>query len=311
MKKKLILGAAGVLVLAILFAAGNLAYNFHLMQAMNPEGLYFDSDGVRIHYHVAGSGTPVVLVHGLAVNGGINFGARGVISELAEDYQVITLDNRGHGRSDKPHDPEAYGTELCADVIRLMDHLNIEKAHVLGYSMGGFIVLKLATLYPERLLSFAPCGAGWTPDPGPDLRFFDELADALDRGQGYGLLSDRLTPIGRKVSSRNRFLMSVGLSAINDNKAIAAMLRSVSELMVEREALKANQLPALAVVGERDPLRPLAEQMASVTANMQLIITPEADHMSTLRRSAAMDAIKAFLEENAPKEVPETMQDAA
>jgi pimeloyl-ACP methyl ester carboxylesterase len=128
------------------------------------------------------------------------------------------------------------------------------------------------------------------------------------------MLSDRLTPIGKKVRWRNRFFMSVGLSAINDNKAIAALLRSVPELAVSEEFLRANTIPALAIVGERDPLRIFAENMAAVTANMQLIITPEADHMSTLRKPLTVAAIRAFLKENTPtnKNVqPAEQKDAA
>lgn len=298
MKKKLVWISGAAVALVLIAVAGFVGQRIYILQAMNPEGNYFDSDGVRIHYTVHGTGVPVVLVHGLAVNAGINFGARGVISKLAKSYQVITFDNRGHGRSDKPHDTKAYGLELCNDIVRLLDHLHIEKAHIVGYSMGGFITLKFATLYPDRILSFAPCGAGWTPNADEQLKFFFELARDLEEGRGYGLLSDRLTPIGRKVSFMDRFLMTVTLAAINDNKAIAAFLRSVPELHVTEEALRANQLPALTIVGERDPLRFLAEKMASVTPHMQLVITPDADHMSTLRRPTTLDALKAFLKEN-------------
>ena len=91
------------------------------------EDQYFDSNGVKIHYVVEGAGEPVVLVHGFTANIQLQWGMPGIITKLAKDYQVIALDNRGHGKSDKPHDPEKYGPEMINDVIRLMDHLNIKK----------------------------------------------------------------------------------------------------------------------------------------------------------------------------------------
>ncbi len=305
MRKKILLLAAFGLALALV-AVGILAmmgfgYTAYRLAAMNPEYAYFDSDGVRIHYTVDGVGTPVILVHGLAINGGLNFRERDVVGALKDDYQVITLDNRGHGHSDKPHSSASYGENLCDDIIRLMDHLQLEQAHVLGYSMGGFIVLKLAELYPDRLLSFACCAAGWTPRPEEEFDFFQALADELDAGRGYGMLSERLTPIGREVSRRNRLRMSVGLWLINDNKAIAALLRSMPALVVEEAALRQNEVPALALVGDRDPLRPFTEKMAEITANMTLTIVPDADHMSTLRRTEAIDAIKAHLQRHTPE----------
>jgi pimeloyl-ACP methyl ester carboxylesterase len=295
MKRKLILGVLSIAVFLMLAFAAAVAYGIHAAQAMNPEGQYFESQGATIHYREAGTGMPVILVHGLAVNAGVNFNARGLTAELAKQYQVIALDNRGHGRSEKLYDPEAYGTKMCEDIVRLMDHLNIEKAHVLGYSMGGFIVLKLATLHPDRLLSFVICASGWTPEPEKELAFFEEMATTLEQGGNYRALSDRLTPIGKKVSWKNRLIMSYGLKLMNDNKAIAAALRSMPELSIKAEALQTNTLPALAVVGERDPLRPFTEQMAATTANMEIVIVPDADHMSLLRREKAVDAIKDHL----------------
>src|SRR5580658_5080285 len=107
----------------------------NLVQA---EDLFFDSNGVKIHYTVQGKGEPVVLIHGYAVNIPLNWGA--VLPGLAGNYQVIAIDNRGHGKSDKPHDAASYNPKLMAgDTIHLMDHLKIRQAHIVGYSMGGFL----------------------------------------------------------------------------------------------------------------------------------------------------------------------------
>src|SRR6516225_11708196 len=104
---------------------------------------FFDSNGVKIRYLVEGKGEPVLLIHGFTAGIEMQWALPGIIKELAKDYRVIALDNRGHGRSDKPHDAKKYGMEMVNDAIRLMDHLKIKKAHVVGYSMGAMITSKL------------------------------------------------------------------------------------------------------------------------------------------------------------------------
>jgi pimeloyl-ACP methyl ester carboxylesterase len=91
-----------------------------------------------------------VLIHGWAANADM---WQNVISDLSRDYQLIAFDCRAHGRSEKPHEPSQYGQEMVNDVIRLMDHLSIRKAHIAGYSMGVGIVAKLLTEHPERFLT--------------------------------------------------------------------------------------------------------------------------------------------------------------
>src|SRR5258708_40043771 len=90
---------------------------------LHAEDFFFDSDGVKIHYIVEGKGEPVILIHGFAASIAANWGAPGIVKALAENYQVIALDNRGHGQSEKPHDSAAYGLKMTGDVLRLMDHL--------------------------------------------------------------------------------------------------------------------------------------------------------------------------------------------
>ena len=83
---------------------------------------------------------------------------------------MIALDLPGHGGSDKPEKPEAYGPQMAEDVVLLMDHLKIKKAHIVGYSLGGMITVKLLTLHPDRVLSATVGGMGWVQDGGRNLR---------------------------------------------------------------------------------------------------------------------------------------------
>src|SRR5687767_2761185 len=98
------------------------------------EDNFFDSGGVRIRYIDQGAGEPIMLIHG---NGGRleAWTDYGVMQNLARDYRVIAFDARGHGMSGKPHDPTAYGRQMGLDAIRLLDHLKIKQAHIIGYSM--------------------------------------------------------------------------------------------------------------------------------------------------------------------------------
>ncbi|HLI66689.1 MAG TPA: alpha/beta fold hydrolase, partial [Caulobacteraceae bacterium] len=119
------------------------------------------SDGVRIHYQEAGAGVPVVLLHGYISCCDASWFADGMAKALATTHRVIGIDARGHGRSEKPHDPAKYpGDAMPADVIAVLDHLGVQKAHFHGYSMGGGIVAHLMARRPERFISASFGGSG-------------------------------------------------------------------------------------------------------------------------------------------------------
>src|SRR5262249_11244769 len=124
-----------------------------------------------------------VLVHGFTSNVERGWIETGVLPNLAKDFHVIALDNRGHGKSGKPHDPKAYGNEMSEDVVRLLDHLNIQRAHIVGYSMGGAIVVKLLTTHPDRFLTATLGGSAgrrhWTPN---DDRKVETEAGEIEKG---------------------------------------------------------------------------------------------------------------------------------
>jgi pimeloyl-ACP methyl ester carboxylesterase len=167
---------AGLSLTAVLF--------FVLIPSSFAKDSFFDSDGVKIHYVVEGKGEALLMIHPFGVSlQGMSF----AIKDFSNNFQVIAMDNRGHGQSEKPHDPDAYGMNMIEDQIRLLDHLKIKKAHVFGYSMGGRIALGIVGFHPERVLSAIVGGGGWIP-PGQEGEFafgFDRKAvESLEQGKG-------------------------------------------------------------------------------------------------------------------------------
>lgn len=286
-------GAAGFIGLCLIALSGCITHR--------TRGEFFDAQGTPIHYTAQGQGEPIILVHGVAVNADLNWRRPGIIRALAKDYQVVAFDNRGHGLSGKPRGSNQYGMEMVQDVVRLMDHLGLEKAHVAGYSMGGFITLKLLTEYPDRLLSAAPCGAGWERREKDNMTRLDEVANAVEKRGDYGpLLSEvglRRKGFGRvKVMAVNCFF-----NHINDNQAIADAIRSLPALEVTEEQLRANRVPVLSIVGASDPLRRGVDDMEGVLSNHEIVRVPKGTHYTTLNKREMVEALRAFLKQHGAK----------
>ena len=143
-------------------------------------GDFTASDGVRIHWMEAGEGTPVVLLHGYTSCCDAGWFANGIAKELARDHRVIGIDARGHGRSEKPHDPARYdGDRMPKDVIELLDHLEVGKAHFHGYSMGGGIVAHLLARHPGRFITASFGGSGVREE---DAALVKQAADLDPKG---------------------------------------------------------------------------------------------------------------------------------
>jgi len=151
---------------------------------------FTDSHGVKIHYVVQGSGEPVVLIHGLDSSIRMNWGLPGIIHLLSSRYQVIALDLPGYGESDKPADPNAYGQAWVEDVIQLMDHVGCRKAHIIGYSMGGMIALKLIVLHPDRVLSGILGGMGYMSPDSPFVKIWERMRNPSASGAAQLTLTE-------------------------------------------------------------------------------------------------------------------------
>jgi len=115
---------------------------------------YLNNDGVKIYYETEGEGPPVIMVHGFASNLEQNWKQTNWVNALKDSYRLILLDCRGHGKSDKPHEGSYYGYQkMTNDIIRLMEHLSIEKANFFGYSMGAYMTFQLLLRKPQLLMS--------------------------------------------------------------------------------------------------------------------------------------------------------------
>ncbi|MBN1342399.1 MAG: alpha/beta fold hydrolase [Phycisphaerae bacterium] len=224
--------------------------------ARGAEG-FFDSDGVRIRYTDEGAGPPVVLIHGFMASGDLNWRIPGVIRLLAKDYRVITLDNRGHGKSDKPTDVDDYGPKMAQDVLRLLDHLKIAKAHFVGYSMGGLITMKLATIAPDRMLSAVIGGMGW-------LKEGSAVPD----------------PKGRRGTS----------------PPLRACAHAFPTLGITRQELAAINLPLMVVVGTNDRLiKYVVDPFREARPDVPVTMVPGANHINCVFRAEFRNAITEFL----------------
>ena len=250
-------------------------------------------DSVRIRYVMRGSGPPLVLLHGFALSAAMNWIGPGAADSLAAAFTVIVPDLRGHGHSDKPHDVAKYGVHFVTDIVALLDHLGIPKAHVAGYSMGGMIALKLLTAHPERVRAAVLGGAGWPPpDAAPPPFLADWLANLDRAARGEITVTEALSlPGARPV----RAAITAALDR-NDPAALAAVLRGSAGLGVSENDVRAIRIPVHAVLGEMDQgARANVDALARRVPHLTVTILPGLDHRSAMADPRVAQAIRRFL----------------
>ena len=255
----------------------------------------FDSDGVRIHYSDNGDGEAVVLLHGLLGNAEQ---WQGVSTALLDaGYRVVAIDARGHGQSDKPVETDQYGVPMVEDVGRLLDHLGLDRVHLVGYSMGGLVTNRFRADHPKRLLSATMGGFGWM-NPDSPLADTTALAESL-AGADLGPLIAALTPGAPAMPEQQRTAMNAMIFATNDPRAIAAAVRGFRAIDNHTaESLGANQVPSLALVGDEDALLRDVRAMQAVMANLEVVELAGATHLTAQGHPGFLERLLAFLDEH-------------
>ena len=255
-----------------------------------------DAAGVALRFVEAGQGPPVVLVHCYTGTLDSQWIATGVLDGLAADHRVIAFDLRGHGRSGKPHDPAAYGVEMAIDVVRLLDHLRLPRAHVVGYSMGAHLVALLLVRHSDRLVSATLGGATgrrhWSA--ADDARVAIEAGE-MDHGSLRSQIV-RLWPEGRPLPDEARIARSSAHQlAGQDVRALAAIRRSNRAQVVDDAELGRAAVPTLGIVGSRDPYLEDFRSLARVMPALTVETIEGATHGNAVARPEFVTILRAFL----------------
>ena len=247
----------------------------------------FNSDGVEIAYSESGQsrdgGAPVLLLHGFASSAKTNWIDPGWVSFLVEEgFRVIAYDARGHGSSGKPHAPEDYAQpHMPEDARRLLDHLSVPQAHVMGYSMGARMTAFLALRHPVRVRSAIFGGLGINMIKG--LGGTQEIASGLEAATAAEIKD----PVARTFRA---FAEQTG----GDLKALAACMRSA------RAALTADMVgtircPVLVVAGTTDTIAGPPQELADLIPGARAVAIERRDHMRTVGDRDYKEAVLAFL----------------
>jgi pimeloyl-ACP methyl ester carboxylesterase len=253
------------------------------------------SDGVKIHYYVLGKGTPVILIHGYTGTAWGNWFSNGIAQTLAKNHMVVALDCRNHGKSDKP---VPNGPGKAQDVIELMDHLKIKKAHIHGYSMGGAITAQLLSMIPDRFITAAFGGSG-IQESDPEMR-----AKVQPDKQGRDPQEDEASR-----TLRIHRAMDLGMSKEEAEKqaanpparpAAATPARTGPQL----DLTKLN-IPMLAINGEFDRPNAKTTRLAREVKNFTNVVLPGKSHLTAIMAGYMpkeyLESLVKFINSNDPK----------
>jgi pimeloyl-ACP methyl ester carboxylesterase len=243
------------------------------------EDKYLDANGVKIRYIDTGRGNAIVLLHGGASNLE-SWTSEGVVDNLAKDFRVIAFDARGHGKSDSPRDPAAYGRQQALDVVRILDALKIQRAHIIGFSLGSSTVAQLLTLHPERFLTGVQVGgAGRTPEEANDPRIETEASEiARDCISRSRLM--RQAPAGMKPTDEEiqRRIISCRADKNFDPLAVAASLRGYKDQAVTSVQMAAVRVPTMGIVGTLDHTLRAMQELKTIRPAMKLVLLEGVSH---------------------------------
>ncbi|MEP9398301.1 alpha/beta hydrolase [Mesorhizobium sp. KR2-14] len=251
---------------------------------------FFSHDGFelafidRAPHH--GEAEPVLLIHGFASSHIVNWVAPGWVKTLTEaGYRAIALDNRGHGLSTKSYNADDYTPEkMASDAAALLDHLGIERAHVMGYSMGARVSAFMALATPEKVATLVLGGLGIGMIEG--VGDWDPIAEAL--------LAPDPAAIGH---TRGQMFRAFADQTKSDRAALAACISTSRELLSEAEVARIMQ-PTLIGVGTRDDIAGSPEELAALMPNAVAFDIEGRDHMLSVGDRTFKKRVLEFLAEN-------------
>jgi pimeloyl-ACP methyl ester carboxylesterase len=246
----------------------------------------FAEDGIELAYIDEGEGQPVLLVHGFGSTHRVNWVDTGWVTTLNRaGYRVVAFDNRGHGASTKLYDPADYHTGLMAqDAARLLSHLGIRRAAVMGYSMGARIAAFLALARPDLVSAVVLGGLGIHLVDGVGLP--TTIADAME-AESLADIEDPMGLMFRAFAEQTKA----------DRRALAACIRGSRQTLSREEVARIGQ-PALVAVGTRDRIAGSARELAALLPSGMALDIPDRDHNPAVGDKRFKEAVTTFLGES-------------
>lgn len=249
-------------------------------------------DGVPIAYESVGEGAPILLIHGFASDRVQNWRGPGWYETLTgAGYRVVAMDCRGHGESGKPHDPAMYGHEIMArDTVAVMDAAGLEAPFVMGYSMGGFLAMRLALDYAARVPKLVIGGVGGSYLTPP--RAGEGMGDPARREM---IASALLAPDKNKIANPvARAFRDFAEQPGKDIEALAACMRGDRKSYTAADLARARQ-PVLVVCGGGDVLTGAPDALAAAFPHGRAVTVPGRDHMTAVGDKVYKEAVLKFL----------------
>ncbi len=242
-------------------------------------------DGVELAVEMTGAGPGLILVHGF---GGAKEDFAGHVAALSVTHAVVVFDHRGHGASGKPDDVASYSLErLRADTLAVADATGLERFRLLGHSMGGMVVRRIAIDHSERVDALVMMDTSPGPIPGFDAALLDAAANvAIDEGKEalkalLDLAGALETPAYRRMLVEAPGYQEFVERKWNDVSPImwGALARAIGHQSDDLDAMRSLAMPVLVIVGDEDEafLRP-SRAMAEAVPGAQLAVIPDAGH---------------------------------
>ena len=250
---------------------------------------FYTRNGVRIRYRETGRGTPVVLIHGYA---GRLEQMAGLADSLKDSARVVVLDVRGFGGSDSPDSATAYGLAMTDDVVGLLDHLGIQRAHLVGHSMGALIAADAADRYGSRVASVTLIGGPFYPDSATMTGRTRSYVAELRAGRGLVTFIKWIFP-GIPDSLARGYNSEIMRS--NDSLALIVAMEGMGGLVIDSTERAGAVAPALVAVGSLDPLLPHSRALAAWWPGAQLLEIEGADHVTIAMRPEVLAGIRRLV----------------
>ena len=254
-----------------------------------------DSSGVAICFKVWGEGPAVVLIHGYTSDA---LDWNHVIQLLQDRFRLIAIDCRGHGGSGKPEEPASYGRKMVGDVRAVLRHLGIEKACLVGYSMGAEIALRCSVEYPELVSGLVLGGSGWSG--GNESKVYAEIGKSLKEHRSFGPFMQN-SAVDLDLLDTDNFNIGIadGMLKGQNIDALAAVAQSMKEIInLSEQDISHIHIPVLAISGDLDDEKPNLEKMIGVVPDISCKLLPDKDHMEAFLDPEFCRLIEHYLVSN-------------